>query len=66
MKGSVSAQKALQGSLTKTRELQGGMKGNNVLPNVIFHKKETEKELGVSQTFSGSVHLSDEGLNVLG
>ena len=53
-KGAVSAQKALQGSETETRELLGGTDENSVSPmrgslicppgkSMIFHKKETEK-----------------------
>ena len=30
----MSAQKASQGSKTKTKELMGGTKGNNIFPNV--------------------------------
>ena len=48
-KGAVSAQKALRGSETETRELLGGTEENRVprqgvidLP-LILHKKETEK-----------------------
>ena len=50
LKGTVSAQKALQGSQTETRELQGGTEENSVSTmscppgkSMIFHKKETEK-----------------------
>ena len=51
LKGVVSAQKALQGSETETRELLGGTEenpdeGSLICPpgkSMIFHKKETEK-----------------------
>ena len=51
LKCAVSAQKALKGSETETRELLGGMEGNRFSPQrnffftcyVIFYKKETEK-----------------------
>ena len=45
-KGTVSAQKALRGSETETRELLGGTVENSVSPpgkSMSFHKKETEK-----------------------
>ena len=56
LKGTVSAQKALQGSENKTRELLIGTKENNILPyegslicpskqiNDFFYKKQTAKQ----------------------
>ena len=53
-KGAVSAQKALQGSETETRELLGGTKEKSISPtrghrftlckSMIFYQKETEKK----------------------
>ena len=46
LKGTVSAQKVLQGSEMETMELLGGTEEYSVCPpgkSMIFHKKETEK-----------------------
>ena len=43
LKSTVSAEKALQGSKTETRELLGGTEENSVSPMRDFYKMETEK-----------------------
>ena len=80
MKGTVSAQKALQGSETETRELLGGTEENSLSPgdgslifppvqiNDFFYKKDTEKnELVARPTFErkSTIVKEDFGGNLL-
>ena len=68
MKGTVSVQKALQGSKMEMKELMGGTKekyspdkGSLVCPpskSMIFYKKETEQKELVARPTTGSLDLS--------
>ena len=59
-KGAVSAQKALRGSETETRELLGGREENSASPMRIFYRNETEKIEFVARPGSGE-ELAGEG-----